>query len=313
MPNISERLNTLAASLTPEQRRTLSTDLVEFARRLGRSTVIDWQNGKATYDEATVWAAAANLQHSTSYAIGSTFADDVTANLREGFAVLDRDHQDVVPWRALTDRWLVDRLSEGRLQALGVSLSDPDSVRAEFAARFTTAPKSLATTTAATLIDGLRDRQLVTAATVSRRSSNGAATARAGATDGGAALAFPADFAQDIQRFVREDLPAASPTTISWTVGPGICLTQQGARRLVSILRAGGLAGLAEAATAAAAAGGVAAALVAAVAAVGGWWVLIVLISVVVFSGWLESVITPNGACIHFPWWAGFGPIPFGR
>ncbi len=132
-------------------------------------------------------------------------------------------------------------------------------------------------------------------------------------TGGDAGAGVSASLVQQVEDFVREDLPNASPTTISWTAGPGLCFTERGARRLVDILRAGGAPALASAASAAATAGGISAAVAAAVAAVGGWWVLIVAVCVVVFSGWLESVITTAGACVHFPWWAGFGPIPFGR
>ena len=95
---------------------------------------------------------------------------------------------------------------------------------------------------------------------------------------------------------------------LDFTTGIGVELSRDCTLRLITILRAGGFPTL----TAAGAALIAGAAVGAAVAAVGGWPALIVAACVVVFSGWLELVVGDLGAVIHFPWWAGFGPIPYG-
>ena len=315
MLSLSDQLNTLAMGLPPEQRQQLAANVEEFARRLDSTTVVDWSTGEVAFDEQSVRAAAEELQRSTSFAVGSTFPDDLTATLGGGLAVLDAERQDVVPWRSLRDPVTVGRLSEKRLTALGVSLVDPALARTEIGARFPSAPPTLTTETTALLIENLRTRRITDTVIQSQNRLATLLPARTGGTSDSlsAGSADRLAIVDLVQQFLTEDVPLLAPTQISWTVGPGILLEERGARRLVSILRGGSLPQLATALTAAGAAGTIGAGVAAAVAAVGGWWVLIALVCVLIFSGWLEAVITPRGAGIHFPWWAGFGPIPFGR
>jgi hypothetical protein len=98
------------------------------------------------------------------------------------------------------------------------------------------------------------------------------------------------------------------PHWATLTTGIGVELNRDCTVRLIQILRAGGLPTLTAdgAALVARAAAG------AAIAYIGGWPALIVAICAVVFSGWLELVLGDLGAVIHFPWWTGFGPVPYG-
>ena len=133
-----------------------------------------------------------------------------------------------------------------------------------------------------------------------------------GGTGGGVGKVL-LDIAKAVPDFVTQCMPNITATQPSFSVGLGLCFDEACARKLAAILLAGGAPPLAAAGAAAVGAGSVAAAVTAAVAAAGGWVTLIVVICVVIFSGWFSSCITSDGACIHFPWWAGFGPIPFAR
>jgi hypothetical protein len=135
---------------------------------------------------------------------------------------------------------------------------------------------------------------------------------------GGGGGGFPTiPLIKDAYIWVTQCFPEISGVTLTATQGPGLCFNQQCGKSLCSLLRGGaagplGAAGVAALASLQAGAA-VTAVISAGVAGAGGWVAFIVAVCVIVFSFWLDAVITSNGACIHFPWWAGFGPIPFGR
>jgi len=309
MSTISDRINVLAMTLNPRAQRALSSRFTDFAENLESLVMIDWQTGQSQFDESALRDAVDELQQTTQFVLGGSFADYLVADLSSGFAILDRDRQDVVPWRRLTDPLTVSQLSEARLQALGVTAAPPQSIAQEISMRYQEAP-SLTIDATSQLARALRDERLVSSALEN--------TARISALLSGAAadVVTPSgveDILRQVEEFVGGCLRRFEPTTVSFSVGPGVCMDETCARLLDAILTAGGAAELGRAGAAAIAAGSINAAITAAVAAVGGWVVFIVTICVVVFSRWFNSVITSNGACIHFPWWAGFGPVPFGR
>ena len=325
MINLSENLAKSALLRTPGEQRALSNQLAAFSNSLSESVAINWDSGAVKFNEPNVRAAAEELQGATAFAVGAAFPDDLVMNLQGGIAVLDRERQDAVPWAALRDPAVINRLSIDRLQKLGVSLAPADTVRAEINTRFSNVPSTIDEAVTANLVDALRERRVM--ATVEEnqtrlagilpqrpRDGNGGDGGGGGGGGGGVGTTL-LDLAKAVPDFVSQCMPYISPTTTSVSVGLGLCFNEDCAWKLQRILMAGGAPSLSAVGAAAAGAisGGLSAAVTAAIAAVGGWVAFIVAICVIIFSGWFASCITSDGACIHFPWWAGFGPIPFAR
>jgi hypothetical protein len=219
----------------------------------------------------------------------------------------------MVPWRALTDPVAASNLSNSRLQALGVTVGEPDVVQAELRARFPSAPAILDTTVAGQLSNVLRDQRVIAAAVENETRLASLLPARPpdggdGGTGGGGLGTIIVDILRAVPDWVRDCFPTMRPHWATLTTGIGVELNRDCTVRLIQILRGGGLPTL----TAAGAAVVAGAAAGAAIASVGGWPALIVAICAVVFSGWLELVLGDLGAVIHFPWWTGFGPVPYG-
>jgi hypothetical protein len=279
MINVPESLANAAVTRTQAEQRTLSTQLANFANRLQEGAAINWETGAVEFDEADVLAAAEELQIGTSFAVGASFRDDLITTLRGGFAVIDREKKDAVPWSALTDPVVVNRLPAERLQALGVSLAPSDFVRSEIGARFINVPPTIDETVTANLIGALRERRVLSTVEEGQSRLTGILPQRPpngnggdGGGGGGGGGGGAADIATAVAEFVSQCLPNTTPTELSFSVGPGLCFDETCAWRLQRILSAGGAGTLAPAGAAALGSigSGISAALTAAVASVGG-------------------------------------------
>jgi hypothetical protein len=318
MPPVADRINQLLGSSSPDAQAGIASSLASFGPRLDAMVAVDVSTGQAEYEEALVRSAAEELARATSYTLGTNFADEVVASLQGGFAVLGTPEQpDIIPWRSLTDPAAVSNLSTSRLQALGVTVGEPDAVQAELRSRFPNAPALIDTTVAGRLSNVLREQRVVATAVENEtrlasllpaRPPNGGGGEGGGGGGGGGLGPILVDIAKAVPDWIKDCFPTMRPHWATFTTGIGVELNRDCTLRLITILRAGGFPTL----TAAGAALIAGAAVGAAVAAVGGWPALIVAACVVVFSGWLELVVGDLGAVIHFPWWAGFGPIPYG-
>jgi hypothetical protein len=280
---------------------------------------VDLSTGQAEFKEALVRSAAEELARATSYTLGTNFADEVVASLQGGFAVLGTpDQPDMIPWRSLTDPAAVSNLSTSRLQALGVTVGESDAVQAELRSRFPNAPALIDTTVAGRLSNVLREQRVVATAVenetrlaslLPQRDRNGGGDGGDGdGGGGGGGGGGRGGGGEGIPDWIKDCLPTMQPHWPTITTGIGVELNRDCTMGLITILQAGGFAPL----TADGAARIAGAAVSAAIAAVGGWAALIVAACVVVFSGWLQLVVGDLGAVIHFPWWSGFGPIPYG-
>jgi hypothetical protein len=319
MPLVTDRINQLLGSSSSDAQAGIASSLASFGPRLDALVAVDLSTGQAEFEEALVRSAAEELARTTSYTLGTNFADEVVASLQGGFAVLGTpDQPDMIPWRSLTDPAAVSNLSTSRLQALGVTVGEPDVVQAELRSRFPNAPALIDTMVAGRLSNVLREQRVVATAVenetrlaslLPQKNRNGGGDGGGGGEGGDGGLdGILVDIAKAVPDWIKDCFPTMRPHWATWTTGIGVELNRDCTMRLITILRAGGFPTLA-AAGAALIAG---AAVGAAVAAVGGWPALIVAACVVVFSGWLELVVGDLGAVIHFPWWAGMGPIPYG-
>jgi hypothetical protein len=331
MPIITDRLNALMLTSSPEAQRAIANSLTTFTQRLDAAASLDWNSGQAQFDENAVRAAAEELQRMTSYVVGTTFPDDVVSSIRGGFAVLRAEQRDAIPWRSLADPRAVSQLSDVRLQALGVTGGEPEAVRQEITARFPNLPPYIDTAVTARLSTALRDQRIVAAVqdnearlaallpTRSTEPEGGGVVAARGPGEGGEEGGVGGsggviwDLAQLVPDFVQHCFPRIETFGATVTRGFGFCMDRDCTLRLVRILRLGGAPLLTKGVLSAITTGSLSAVLVAAILAAGGVAFLIVALCALVFSGWLEVVVSAQGACIHFPWWALFGPIPFGR
>ena len=330
MSLVSDRLATLALTLDPVDQRRLSADISNFAETMERVSTVDFR-GQAKFDEASVRAAALDLQKRTEYAVGKDFPDELIAALKGGFTV-PTGGGDPLPVTLLqSDRDLSRRINfDQQLRSdtgLPIGPAGPSSLLAKQSpslARVLAATPPLA----AQLDGGAIDRQIFEAhlnaraqvgnvvASLARVNPTGDGGGDGGGSGGGGGgPVVSADIIKQIETFVTSCLPRLQPTQPSLSVGPGVCFDANCANTFNAILLASAGGTLAKAITAAigAASAGIDAAVAAAVSSVGGWITLIVVVCVIVFSGWFASCITSRGACIHFPWWAGFGPVPFAR
>ncbi|MFF3657684.1 hypothetical protein [Streptomyces olivochromogenes] len=332
---VTERLSALMMSSSDEGRRVVAESLATFANRLDGSTEVDWSTGEVRYDEAVIRSAAEDLQRSTAYAIGADFPQSLTENLRSGFVVLHGNGRELIPWNSLRDPLVAQRISAAQLEALGVSAAEPETIRKEMEVRFLAVPGIIDAQVIKGLSNSLLDKRIVTASrsadarlgALMRARFEGSPTpimmrekpdGGDGSHDtagGGGVGKIVEDIVKLVPNFVTGCLPKIEPHWATLSTGVGIELDRSCALELVKILRGGGAPALAAAGAAAigSVGAGISAALAAAVAAAGGWVTLIVAVCLLVFSGWLEAVISDAGAVIHFPWWAGFGPIPYGR
>ncbi len=255
------------------------------------------------------------------------------ASLRSGFAIIGPD--DMIPWRTLADPVAVSYLSPARLEALGVTIGQPRDVQDEIRSRFPAVPDVVDPAVVENLSKALRTQRIITAATENearltallpkpppppeslQKEKEGNGEEKGGGTGGpkgGGLGGIAIEIAKAIPEFAINCFPTIGIHHPTKTTGPGLEFNRDCTLRLVNILRGGGAPTLAIAGTAAiaAAAQGALAALAAAVAAVGGWAVFVVAVCLIVFSGWLEGVVGAGGAVIHFPWWTGGGPVPYG-
>lgn len=291
----------------------LNANIEAFRTQLEASYSVDWDTGATQVDEAAVFAAAAALDYA-----GGPSGTDLVATLNGGFAVIDSASRDGIPWRTLSDPDALRWVSKSRLKALGVA--DRANAADLLRARHITMPAFVDT---AVLVDSVRDRtvdelmkahsrlalDVTTMAGKADPGDGGGKGGGAGGSGGGGVPPITKDMITQATEFVANCLPKVTSTTVSATVGVGVCFDRECALTLSNILLGGGGSYLITAVNVAIKAGELAALGTLA----GGWVGLIVAICITGFAIWLRSVTTSNGACIHFPWWAGHGPVPFGR
>lgn len=317
MSLFTDRLGTVAASLDASDQRLLSKDIAAFSDSLESAITIDFR-GETTFDQEAVRSLVDDFQRRIHFAAGQSFADDLVSSLQGGFAVLG-DQKILVPrsYVGSNNAELLGRLPAEQLAQLGASVQASSPAAANrlvtlsqdqqlFATRLQAVaqmPQFGLTALSPQLrpVDGNGD------------GGNTGGGSSGGGGSGGGQGPVTVDLLKKIDQFLL-GLKTAVPTQISWTVGPGICMDSATAHLLVDIVLGAAGPELIKIGTAAiAAGGGIAAGVLAGIAAAGGFATFIVVICAIIFTGWLASCITSRGACIHFPWWAGFGPVPFAR